>query len=148
MTRVKLRPSGAPSATGVVSVHTNAKGKYATAVYEVRHQWPPDGVQGGLMPFVEGLFPRSRGRNVLTFDFRLRGDGSVSYLVLISNHKQTTPNDIARKLRERDPSVTVEAVCAVPETGEPPAPTETSGRATATDQTESIARQGQEGGHR
>jgi hypothetical protein len=110
----KDRPSPSIIA-GVRSVHTNEKGKYATAVYYVRHAWA--GSVEKLGEFVEGLFPQSWGQNVSAWGLGVE-DGAAAYWVLVSNRKQTTRTDIKRKLDRRDLGAQVEAVCAVPYTGE------------------------------
>jgi hypothetical protein len=95
-------------------VHTNERGKYATAVYYVAHSWV--GSLADLEAFVPGLFPRSWGHNASAWGLGIE-DGVATYWVLISNSKQTTPNDIERRLRGRFPGVRVVAVCAVPGRG-------------------------------
>lgn len=95
------------------SVHTNDRGTFNTAVYEVSHRWPLSAVEGSLPAFVESLFPQAWGESVSAFDLRLRGD-RVTYFLLTSHAEEEFPGEVKRLLSDYDPDVQVDTVCAVP----------------------------------
>ena len=100
------------------SIHTDANGKYAVAVYECElplfnefnDEW------------IENLFPRSFGVNI-THEAVTRTSTHVRWMTLIANTKQTTRKDIINAIVNRtgwsvtDPRIHVTVRMAVPQCG-------------------------------
>jgi hypothetical protein len=100
------------------SVHTNAQGKYCTAVYVVAIAWD----DRDAMDVLEELcstYP-SLGRSASITDLTIT-PGKAEFRVLVNNTKQTTRRDVLSWLEDQVfdlDDVTVQVLQSVPERGE------------------------------
>lgn len=78
------------------SIHTDDSGKYCCAVYacstkdhaQITDEW------------ISSLFPRKYGKSV-TANGVVRANGRVSWYMMITNRRQTTPADIADRMERK-----------------------------------------------